>query len=126
MKKPLVIILLFASSMTYSAQEEKLMHLYGALGEIYGPASVRLGTPSWEAGLLNRGSIGIGGLNYKGNKYLIFGPMINFNASVGVFAGAGVEWTFFGFSSIRAEINTGHGLDNYSSSEVHLGASIFW
>jgi len=127
MKKFIIISFLSLISISsFSAQEEKLFHAYGALGEIYGPASVRFGMSEWEAGLLNRGSIGFGGLTYKGNKYLIFGPMINYNASLGLFAGVGVEWTFFGFTSIRAEVNTGHALDNYSASEVHLGASLYW
>ncbi len=111
---------------SFSAQKEKFFHAYGALGEIYGPASVRFGTSEWEAGLLNRESIGFGSFTYKGNQYLIFGPMMNYNSSLGLFAGVGVEWTFFGFSSIRLEANTGHALDNFSSSEVHIGASIYW
>jgi hypothetical protein len=126
--KKYILITLFAliARSSFSAQEEKYLHAYGALGEIYGPASVRFGTSEWEAGLLNRGSIGFGSLTYKDNQYLIFGPMINYNASFGLFAGVGIEWTFFGFSSIRLEANTGHALDNYSSSEVHIGASIYW
>lgn len=126
MKKIICLLLSIISFNCISAPDEKLMHVYGAVGELYSPSSVRVGMSNWEVGMLNRSSFGFGAMTYKGNKYLIAGPMFNYNAALGLFAGVGVEWTFFGFSSLRAEINTGHGLDNYSASEMQIGLSLYW
>lgn len=126
MKSLILILTLLFSTSAHCAKEEKIFHVYGALGEIYGPASYRAGTSSWEAGLLNRRSIGFAFLEYNGSAYVAYGPILGLELSPGAFAGLGWEWTFFGFSSIRIEANTGHTLDNYSSSEVHLGLSLFW
>lgn len=114
------------SSTAFCAKEEKVFHVYGALGEIYGQSSIRGGTSKWEAGLLNRRSIGFAFMEYSNSAYIAYGPMIGFEVSPGVFAALGWEWTFFGFTSLRIEANTGHSIDNYSSSEVNVGLSLFW
>ena len=126
MKSLILFTFLLVSTSAFCAKEEKVFHVYGALGEIYGPSSYRAGTSKWEAGLLNRRSIGFVFLEYSGSAYVAYGPIIGFEVSPGAFAALGWEWTFFGFSSIRIEANTGHTLDNYSSSEVNLGFSAFW
>lgn len=127
MKKIVLILsILLFSFVSKAAQQESIFHIYGALGEIYGQSSIRAGTSSWEAGLLNRRSIGWAKLDYSGSAYIAYGPMIGFEFSPGVFAALGWEWTFFGFTSFRIEANTGHSLDNYSSSEVNVGLSLFW
>lgn len=127
MKNLLITLLFILTTNIYAARDEKLFHVYGALGEVYGQSSIRAGMQDWEAGLLNRRSIGLAFLEYFGeNAYIAYGPMIGLEVSPGAFAGLGWEWTFFGFSSLRVEANTGHSLDNFSSSEVNIGLSLYW
>lgn len=126
MKKLIASIVLLFSFQTSAAYEEKMFHVYGALGEIYGQSSIRGGTSTWEAGLLNRRSLGFVFMEYSSSAYIAYGPMVGLELSPGVFAALGWEWTFFGFTSFRVEANTGHSLDNYSSSEVNVGLSVYW
>lgn len=126
MRYILFLFLLFQIIPAFATEEEEIGHIYGALGEIYGQSSVRAGTDSWEAGLLNRKSLGIVFLDYSDSMYSAIGPIISFDVIPGLFAALGYEWTFWGFTSFRIEANTGHSIDNYSSSEINIGLSLFW
>lgn len=121
-----VILFLLLSSNLRAVEKEKFLHIYGALGQLYNPASFRIGHKTWELGLLNRTSIGLAKLLYKGNIYAGFGPIISINSSFGVYGSVGVDIPFLKLFSFRAELNGTNSIDNYGMAELLLGATIYW
>lgn len=126
MRKILIILIFIFSFNCFATPSERFGHIYIAGGELFGLSSVRVGGKSWEAGLLNRRSIGFVRVAYDNSLYLNYGGMINLNATPGIFGAMGYEKLLWNFLSLRAEINMGHAIDNYSSSEIHLGIGAFW
>ena len=93
---------------------------------LYGPSSFRVGQNSWEIGQLNRRILGFSFIEYKGDTYVMAGGGLNGNVYPALFAAFGYEWNVWSWLSFRLEANTAHGLDNYSQSEVNIGASFNW
>lgn len=122
----LILLLLLVFNTAHATKNDKYFHLYGGFGELFSLSSWRVGQKTWEFGLLNQRSFGIVKTIYKEDLYLNYGPMVNQNGSPGAFAAFGYEKTFWKFCFARAEVNTGHALDNFSSSEIHLGLGIYW
>ena len=123
MKALILLIVLFFAGNSYAVKNESIFHFYGALGELYNPASFRLGHKQWEIGKLNQQSYGLAKLLYKGNIYGAFG--LAYIRGLGVYGGMGIDLPFWHVLSFRAEINGTNSFTNYSHGEVLVGLTFY-
>ena len=121
-----ITFLLFFAFTLQAAEKESFFHFYGALGQIYSPASFRVGHKTWEGGMLNSKSFGFNKLLYKGPYYAGFGMVLTQNASLGLYGSLGYEYYFWKLFSFRFEANATSSYDNYGYGELLVGATFYW
>jgi hypothetical protein len=121
-----VFLLFLLSFSTLANSPVQKSHLYIGAGELYGLASIRFGGASWEAGLLNRGLIGVAKTFHKEKFYAQGGVGLTINNGIGFLGSMGLEYGFWKVMGFRIETNIAHGLDNYASAELQLGLSAGW
>ena len=114
---------------TTFAANQKNFSLFGGVGELFVPSSIRIGLGSWEFGLLNKSALGITKNFYLDNKYISFGPtLINERArkSFGFFGAVGVDFQFFNWLYIKTELNAARSFTNYGFGSALIGIGVYW
>lgn len=129
MKKILLLLLLSFVSFSTVAAEQKNYSLFVGFGELYSRTSYRVGIHSWEFGLLNKSALGITKNFYSDNKYISFGPAVVYSSaksSLGFFGAVGIDFTFFNWLYIKAELNAARSVSNYGFGSAMLGLGVYW
>ena len=129
MKKIFLIIFLLSICTSSFAANQKNYSLFGGVGELFVPASVRIGIGNWEFGLLNKSSFGITKNFYLDNKYISLGPtLINERArwSLGFFGAVGVDFQFFNWLYFKTELNAARSFTNYGFGSALIGLGVYW
>lgn len=119
MKAFIISLLIIFSFNAQAVKDEKILHVYGAFGELYGFNSYRIGHKEWEIGKLNSQSFGLVKLLYKGNIYGGFGFAVV--RGLGIHGSLGFDLPFWGVFSFRGELNTSNSFNNFSHGEALVG-----
>lgn len=103
----------------------RLGHVFGGLGLLYSPASLRVGGATWEVGLLNSRSFGIATLNnFSANSYASLGVVVMTANNPGIFAGVGTEFWNWRLINFRLEANAAVSQRNQNHAEILFGISL--
>jgi len=130
MKWAIVFVFIIFSFCTFGQskdRDEKVGHIYLALGQIFTPASFRIGHKFIEAGVLNREAVGINVLYRSGISYVAFGPILDLRDGMpGLYGGVGLIFDFFRVFGIRLEFNGSYGGSAFGHGEGLIGTSFFY
>ena len=128
MKKliPLIFLLLcfFPAAQAGSPRRDAdYFHLFGGVGSLASPSSLRVGGREWEAGLLGNSVPGIIALkNLHPSFYCAYG--LGYTDSVGLYAGMGAEFFKLWIVGIRFEAAAFSSINNHSEGFLTLGIDL--
>ncbi len=128
MKKliPLIFLLSFFFSTAQAGtprREAEYFHVFGGVGSLATPNSLRIGGREWEAGLLGNSVPGIVALkNLHPSFYCAYG--LGYTDNVGLYAGMGAEFLKLWVVGIRFEAAAYSSLNNHSEGFLTLGIDL--
>lgn len=131
MKKliPLIFILTILTAIFSEAQagtprrDADYFHIFGGVGSLATPNSLRIGGREWEAGLLGNSVPGIIALkNLHPSFYCAYG--LGYTDNVGLYAGIGAEFLKLWIVGIRFEAAAYSSIDNHSEGFLTLGIDL--
>ncbi len=121
----LLLFIVLSTFLNHAQAEQKNFSAFVGFGELYNFHSVRIGVSSWEFGKMNNGIFAVAKNLYIGKMYASFGPAIT-TGGAGIYAGLGVDYTFFNFLYLKGEVNAANSFTNYSAGSALVGLGAYW
>lgn len=123
---PIIIFLLCFFPEAYAGSPRRdadYFHVFGGVGALASPTSLRLGGREWEAGLLGNSVPGIIVLkNLHPSFYCAYG--LGYTDNVGLYAGLGAEFLKLWIVGIRFEAAAFSSINNHSEGFLTLGIDL--
>lgn len=123
---PILLLLLFIApdaQATSPRREAEYFHLFGGVGALASPNSLRVGGKEWEMGLLGNSIPGIVALkNLHPSFYCAYGLGVSDGA--GLYVGLGAEFLKLWIVGIRFEAGAFSSLNNNSEGFLTLGIDL--